>query len=79
MKSETSLNYSIFAQLELSTPFFKSKTAANYFALCQNLKLFLVDVRLKTLETGLKRIYWVTLILLNARDLSKIITLSFKS
>ena len=29
-----------------------------YFALCQNLKLFLVDLRLKTLETKLKRIYF---------------------
>ena len=30
--------------------------ASKYFALYQNLKLFLVDVRLKTLETELKRI-----------------------
>ena len=47
--------------------------AAKYFALCQNLKLSPVDVLLKILETELKWI--VTLILLNARDLSKIITL----
>ena len=52
--------------------------AAKYFALCQNLKLFLVDVPLKTLEIELKR-NLVTLILLNARDLIKIITLQFKS
>ena len=39
-----------------TTPFLKSKKAAKYFALCQNVKLFLVDVRLKTLERELKRI-----------------------
>ena len=51
----------------------KFKMAAKYFTLCQNLKLSPVDVLLKILETELKWI--VTLILLNARDLSKIITL----
>ena len=33
----------------------KSKMAAMYFALCQNLKLFLVNLHLKTLKTVLKR------------------------
>ena len=47
--------------------------AAKYSALCQNLKLFLVDGRLET-KTGL-----VILILLNTRDLSKIITLKCNS
>ena len=36
--------------------FLKSKMADKYFALCQNSKLFLVDVRFKTVETELKRI-----------------------
>ena len=35
--------------------FFKSKMAAMYFALYQNLKLFLVNLYWKTLETELKR------------------------
>ena len=34
----------------------KSKMAAKYFVLCQHFKLFQVDLRLKTLETELKRI-----------------------
>ena len=36
--------------------FLKSKMAAKYFALYKNLKIFLVDLRLKTLQTKLKRI-----------------------
>ena len=32
----------------------KSKTAAMYFALCQNLKLFSVNLPLKTLKTELR-------------------------
>ena len=35
--------------------FLKSKTAAMYFALYQNLKYFLVNLYWKTLETELKR------------------------
>ena len=35
--------------------FLKSKMAAMYFALYQNLKLFLVHLYWKTLETELKR------------------------
>ena len=35
--------------------FFKSKMAAMYFALCQNLKHFSVKVHLETLKTDLKR------------------------
>ena len=35
--------------------FLKSKMAAMYFALDQNLKLFLVNLYWKTLETELKR------------------------
>ena len=35
--------------------FLKSKMAAMYFALYQNLKLFLVNLFCKTLETELKR------------------------
>ena len=35
--------------------FFKSKMAAMYFALYQNLKLFLVSLYWKTLETELKQ------------------------
>ena len=37
--------------------FLKSKMAAMYFALYQNLKLFLVNLYWKTLETELKRIF----------------------
>ena len=37
--------------------FLKSKMAAMYFALYQNLKLFLVNLYWKTLETELKRFY----------------------
>ena len=33
-----------------------TKIAVMYIALCQNLKFFLVDLRLKTFETELKRI-----------------------
>ena len=36
-------------------PFSKSKMAALCFALCQNLKLFLVNLRLKTVKTKLKQ------------------------
>ena len=39
-----------------ATLFLKPKMAAKYFVPCQNFKLFLGDVRLKTLETELKRI-----------------------
>ena len=35
--------------------FLKSKMAAMYFALCQNLKLFLVNLHQKTLEIELKQ------------------------
>ena len=35
--------------------FFKSKMAAKYFALYQNLKLFLVELYLKTLKAELKQ------------------------
>ena len=34
--------------------FLKPKIAAMYFALCQNLKLFLVNLDLKTLKAELK-------------------------
>ena len=34
--------------------FLKSKMAAMYFALYQNLKLFLINLYWKTIETGLK-------------------------
>ena len=54
--------------------FLKSKMAAMYFALYQNLKLFLVNLYWKTLETELKR-FLVTLIALNTRNLSKIVML----
>ena len=54
--------------------FLKSKMAAMYFALYQNLKLFLVNLYWKTLETELKR-FFVTLIVLNTRNLSKIVML----
>ena len=51
--------------------FLKSKMAAMYFALYQNLKLFLVNSYWKTLETKLKRFQvLVTLIALNTRNLS---------
>ena len=35
--------------------FLKSKMAAMYFALCQNLKLFSVNLYLKTLKAELKQ------------------------
>ena len=54
--------------------FLKSKMPAMYFALYQNLKLFLVNLYWKTLETELKR-FLVTLIALNTRNLSKIVML----
>ena len=38
------------------TFFLKFKMVAKYFALCQNLKLFLLAVRFKTLETELKEV-----------------------
>ena len=45
-----------------------------YFALYQNLKLFLVNLYWKTFETGTKTVL-VTLIALNTRNLSKIVML----
>ena len=51
--------------------FLKSKMAAMYFPLCQNLKLFLVNLHLKTLKAELKQ-FLVTLLALNTRNLSKI-------
>ena len=41
-----------------------------YFALCQNLKLLLVNLHMKTLKTELKR--FSELIALNTSNLSKI-------
>ena len=49
--------------------FLKSKMAAMYFALYQNLKLFLVNLYWKTLETELKLIALIT------RNLSKLVML----
>ena len=56
----------------------KSKMEAMYFALCQNLKLFLVNLHLKTFKTELKRFLIVTLIALNTRNLSKTLMSQFK-
>ena len=54
--------------------FLKLKMAAMSFALYQNLKLFLVNLHLKTLKTELKTVL-VTQIALNTRNLSKILVL----
>ena len=52
--------------------FLKSKMAAIYFALYQNLKLFFVNLYWKTFETDLKTVL-VALIVLNTRNLNKIV------
>ena len=54
--------------------FLKSKMAAMYFALCQNLKLFLVNLYWKTFRNRTKTVL-VTLIVLNTSNLSKIVML----
>ena len=54
--------------------FLKSKMAAMYFALYQNLKLFLVNLYWKTFRNRTKTVL-VTLIVLNTSNLSEIVML----
>ena len=56
--------------------FLKSKMAAKYFALCQNLKAFPSQFAFENIGNRTKTDL-VTLILLNAKDLSKIIMLIY--
>ena len=54
--------------------FLKSKMAAMYFALYQNLKVFLVNFVLENVRNRTKMVL-VTLIVLNTRNLSKMVML----
>ena len=54
--------------------FLKSKMAAMYFALYENLKLFLVNLYWKTFRNRTKTVL-VTLIALNTTNLSRIVML----
>ena len=54
----------------------KSKIAAMYFELCQNLKLFFSQFAVEYIEN---RTVLVTLKALDTRNLSKILILEFKS
>ena len=51
----------------------KSKMAAMYFALCQNLRLFLVNLHLKINVESRAKTVLVTLLALNTRNLNKIL------
>ena len=58
--------------------FLKSKTAAMYFALYRNFKLFFSQFVLENVRNRTKTVL-VTLIALNTRNLSKIVMLLFTS
>ena len=55
-----------------AVPFMKSKVTAMYFALCQNMKIFPVDLHFQNILNIAKAVY-VTLIISKTRSLSKIL------